>query len=101
MTQIRIPVHTWISGAAFVKLERKAKAADTTVAVLVAHLAEQTAAKMPDRPVRRYVRMTDEHRIQIADLHRLNYGPRAIAAEVGVSLRAVQAEIARPKGGQG
>lgn len=98
----QVEVKTWISSEAYARLHRAAQHAGTTVAVLVAHEAELKASRIAERPKRRYVRMTAEHRILIAELHRLRYGPSAIAREVnGPSLRAVKQEIARLQSEQG
>jgi hypothetical protein len=97
MTDVRVPIKTWLKGPTYLAWERRARAENTTVGVLLADFADR-ALKPRTRPKRGYVRVTDEMRDRIAELHSQGAALPAIAREVGCSLASVYNHLPKEQG---
>jgi DNA invertase Pin-like site-specific DNA recombinase len=84
---VRVPVKAWLRGPTFLSLERAAAERRTTVGDLLSVLADRAIEKRPAGRV--YVRVTDEMRSAIAELHAQGLGTTAIARRVGCSVASV------------
>jgi len=83
--QFEIPLTTWLKPSTFRTFERIARERDTSIAVLIARLADQ-AVKPPERGSRR---MTAERLEVLRDLHAEGWSDNRIARKLGFTSPAI------------
>lgn len=85
--EARVPVRTSLRGATFLRFERAAARANTTVEVLVAHVAETVGPLSVTR--RRYVRLTSEQWSQVEQMLAQGVPVARVATQFGVNRETI------------
>jgi DNA invertase Pin-like site-specific DNA recombinase len=83
----RVPIRTSLTGPAFIRFERAAASANTTVAVLVAHVAETVGPLSVTR--RRYVRLTAEQWSEVEQMLAQGVPVTRVATQFGVNRETI------------
>lgn len=86
--EARVPIRTSLEGPTFLRFERAAKHANTTVEVLVAHVAETVGPLSVTR--RRYVRLTAEQWSQVEQMLAQGVPITRVATQFGVNRETIR-----------
>jgi DNA-binding NarL/FixJ family response regulator len=86
--EVRVPIRTSLGGSTFVRFERAAKRANTTVEVLVAHVAETVGPLSVTR--RRYVRLTTEQWTEVEQMLAQGVPITRVATQFGVNRETIR-----------
>lgn len=91
MSDIRVPIKTWLRGPTYRRLSAIARAYNfKDVGSLLEHLAERAIAPTPTPTRRTYVRVTPELLARIHQLHSTGSTNADIATELGMSVSSVK-----------
>lgn len=91
MSDIRIPIKTWLRAPTYRRLAAIARAYNVPdVGTLLERLAERAVSAPAEPTRRRWVRVTPELRERMLQLHAAGMKPAAIAEALGVSVSSVK-----------